>query len=141
MQNSTLKLSQLSHFASTNVNSDTQGKLQTIPAGTTVSIDFKIIDDSFISGGILLTKNAAFGDKASFQVVDVDNIIGYGNNVVLGQYITNWYMRSDSEMQINENMPYPAKIMSGLYLRIIYTSIGQTDVDIAIIYKLHKALF
>jgi hypothetical protein len=141
MQNSTLKLSQLSHFASNNVNSNVQGISQIIPAGTTVNIDFRVTDDSFITGGILLTDKATFGDKATFQVIDIDNIIGYGNNVVLGQYITNFYMCSDKQEQINESMPYPAKIIHGLYLRIAYTSTGVEDVNVAIMYRLHKALY
>jgi hypothetical protein len=141
MINSTVKLPQLSHFASTNVNSASQGLRATAAFGTATNIDLLLTDDSFLTGGVLRTSGSAFGDHATFQVVDVDNIIGYGAGAVLGQYVTSWYMRSDAEEQVNENAAYPAKVIAGLYLRVVYTSVGTSDVDVAVMYRLHKALF
>ena len=141
MINSTLKLSQLAHFASTNVNKNGQGVIFTALAGQTTNGDYKLVDDCFITGGILSTLTSTFGDSTTFQVIDIDNIMGYGANVVLGQYITNWYMRSDTQLQIDESIPYPAKIYTGLYLRVRYTSIGATDVQVIVNYRLHKALY
>lgn len=141
MQNSTLKLSQLSQFSSSNVNSCTQGVLGMAIAGNSTNIDFKLTDDCFITGGVLITNGSTFGDKATFQVVDKDNVLGYGANTILGQYCTDWYMCADRQLQLDENIPYPAKIFANLYLRIIYTSIGTTDIELAINYKLHKVLY
>jgi hypothetical protein len=141
MQNSQLKLTQISQFSSANVNANGRGKMQTVPAGTTVSIDLKMTDDCFITGGVLRTDAATFGDKATFQVIDIDNILGYGENKILGTYLTDWYMRSDAQQQLDENLYYPAKILANLYLRVIYASVGNTDVQVAVNYRLHKALY
>lgn len=141
MINSVVKLPQLSQFDSTNVNAASRGTIATIPAGSTTNIDIKLLDDSFLTGGVLRAKGATFGDYATFQVVDVDNVLESGYGAILGEYVTNWYMRSDSQEQVNENTHYPAKIKANLYLRLIYVSIGVTNVDVAIMYRLHKALF
>jgi hypothetical protein len=141
MINSTLKLTQIAQFASTNVNSANQGLRTTCTAGTTTNIDLKLNDDCFLTGGVLRTDGSAFGDYATFQVVDVDNIFGYGAGTILGQYISNWYMRSDAQEQVNENTPYPAKVLAGLYLRLVYVSTGTSNVDAVVMYRLHKALF
>ena len=37
-------------------------------------------------------------------------------------------------------VPYPAKVYAGLYLRLIYTSTGASNVAVAINYSLHKVL-
>ncbi len=141
MNGSILKLTQVSQFASDNVNSASRGVTGLALAGQVTNLDLKLTDDAFITGGVLRTYTSAFGDTATFQVVDVENLLGYGENVVLGQYINEWHMRSDVQEQINEITTYPAKILSGLYLRIIYTSTGDTDVLIAANYRLHKILY
>jgi hypothetical protein len=140
MVNSTLKLTQINQFASDLVHANNQGVSGNATAGVVSSIDLKLTDDHFVTGGVLRTLNSAFGDSVTFQVVDVDNVIGYGAGTVLGQYATSVYMRSDSQEQINENIPYPAKIPAGLYLRIVYTSVGTTDVTVTMMYRLHKIL-
>ncbi len=134
MNGSTLKLNRADIFASDNVTG-------VVTAGQTVNIDLKMLDDNFITGGILYTLDSKFGDYINLQVVDVDNILGYGINTILGQYCTNWYMCSDSQEQLNETVNYPAKILSGLYLRIVYHSLGLSDVTVIINYRLHKALY
>jgi len=141
MQNSTLVLSQLDQFSSTNVNSAVEGVFSTATANASTNIDLYISDDCFLIGGSLLTNQAAFGDYAKFQVVDVDNTLGLGANLVLGEYIKSWYMRSDVQLQLNETVVYPAKIKAGLYLRVVYVSTGQNNVSVAINYRLHKALY
>ena len=141
MINSKLLIRTLEQFAGNNVNCNIQGVIGTAVAGTTSDIDFKLTDDCFITGGNLRTSAANFGDHCTLQVIDIDNILGYGANTVLGQYCTNWYMCSDKQEQINETIPYPAKVLTNLYLRIKYTNIGSSDIQIAISYRLHKALY
>jgi hypothetical protein len=141
MIGSTLKLPDLSHFSSTNVNSASQGLYAVAAVGAVTNIDLKLLDDCFLTGGVLRTEGSSFGDYATFQVVDVDNILGYGANTILGQYVTSWYMRSDAQEQVNENTPYPAKVIAGLYLRLVYTSMGSSAVNVAVMYRLHRALY
>jgi len=141
MQGSTLRLTQISQFSSDNVNNNNQGILGTALAGQNTNIDLKLLDDCFLIGGILRTQTSSFGDYAVFQVIDIDNILGYGAGAVLGQYVNKWYMKSDEQEQLNETTTYPAKVLAGLYLRIVYTSIGLIDVKVAINYRLHKILY
>jgi hypothetical protein len=141
MQNSTLLLQQMMQFTSNNVNCAGGGATGVIPAGSSSTVDYFLTDDCFLTGGIMRSKNSAFGDYAHFQVIDVNNVLGFGAGVVLGQYLTDWYMSSDTEEQINENFPYPAKIKAGLALRVVYFSIGTTDVTVCVNYRLHKAMY
>jgi hypothetical protein len=141
MNNSILQLNRIEAFATDNVSVNNQGVLGTAIAGHVTNIDLKMLDDNFIIGGILHTLNTKFGDHVILQVIDIDNILGFGPNTVLGQYCTTWYLRDDQQEQLDENNPYPSKIAAGLYLRLIYTSTGETDVTVIINYRLHKALY
>jgi hypothetical protein len=140
MQNSILQIQQTTQLNSKNVNCDGRGAIGTVSAGTTGNVDYTLSDDCIITGGMLRSLNSAFGDSANFQIVDVNNVLGYGNNVVLNQFLTNWYMVADRQEQMNENFPYPAKIITGLVLRVVYTSTGTSDVTICANYRLHKIL-
>lgn len=109
-------------------------------AGNSTNIDYKITDDMLITGAQVLTDISTFGDSLSFQVIDIDNIFGYGANLVINQFVSNWQMKSDSQEQINLQVNYPSKIPAGLYLRSIYVSTGVSDVKISINYTLHKVI-
>ena len=141
MNGSGLIISKVNMFASDNVRFDGKGIIGTVTAGTTGNIDLVMTDDCFLTGGILRTKNSYFGDYANMQVVDKDNMLGYGANVVLNQFVTKWYMRSDAQEQFETSLPYPSKVLGGLYLRIVYVSVGVVDVDVTMNYELHKALY
>jgi hypothetical protein len=141
MNGSSLKLNRVEIFTSDNVNTNNQGIIGIAAAGQVTNIDLKMMDDNFITGGILRTFHSTFGDYIHLQVIDIDNVLGFGTNVVLGQYCTSWYLRDDAQEQFNETTSYPAKIVAGLYLRIVYHSIGQSDVVVTANYRLHKALY
>lgn len=108
---------------------------------TTTNIDLKITTEkTWINGGAILYKNAAWGDYITAQVVDKDNVLGYGSNVVLAEYITKRYIHPDEHYDEIE-LPYAGEIPQNTYLRIKYTSVGtSTDVDVAANYFLHKVL-
>lgn len=141
MQNSTVLLPQVGLFSSKNVNSNGDAVKGTATALSTTSIDLKMLDDNFITGAILIASGVTFGDYVQFQVVDVDNVLGYGVNTILGTYINKWYLKSDRQEQFNESLVYPAKLPALVYLRLKYTSTGTTPVEVAINYRLHKALY
>lgn len=109
----------------------------TATAGTTTNIDHKITEGRLIDGIKLILKDHVFGDSVRFQVVDVENILGYGAGVVLDEFATNWYV-SSSEDQGAINLPYSAELIAGLYIRIIYNSIGQNNVSVRANLWLHK---
>ena len=140
MINSQMSAIHISQFNADNVKCANKGVLGYIPAGTTSTVDLKIIDDVFITGGVLYVKNATFGDSVSFIVTDKDNIFGLGAGFVLGQYIDTWYVCEASQRQFDEKQDYPKKIPAGLYLTIVYASTGTQDVQVAMNYRLHEAL-
>ena len=116
-----------------------EGVTGTATKNTSTNIDYKILETSKISGVRVLLKDHQFGDSMSMQVVDVDNILGYGAGFVVETYGHNWNIDSENEDQGRENMIYAAEILVDLYLRIIYTSTSTTtDVEVKINYYLHK---
>lgn len=107
----------------------------TIPAGTTDNVDYKLTADRYLNGCHLIIKNHAWDDSLKFQVVDIDNILGYGAGVVLDEFGTTWCFAEDKQDQGLFKIEYPAKVLANLYIRIAYTSTGGTDV------KVHCNLF
>lgn len=102
----------------------------TATAGTTTSYDYKLIQSRLIDGTSLILKDHANGDSVKFQVVDVDNILGYGAGLVLDEFATDWYVASDRQSQGETRLPYSAEVVAGLYIRLVYTSTGATDVAV-----------
>jgi hypothetical protein len=137
--NTTYDPTNVGDFERTKLNYAAVGISGTASAGTTTNIDHALTDDSLLTGAQVLTDNAAFGDSITFQVVDVNGVV-FPAGTVLGQFVTNWKLRSDSQEQISLQVPYPAKVYAGLYLRLIYTSTGASNVAVAINYSLHKVL-
>ena len=114
------------------------GMVGTATKNTTTDLDFKVTGaKEYVQGGQLLFQNAAWGDYITAQVVDVDNVLGYGAGTVLNEYIKKRYVHPDigkSELEV----PYAGLIPQNTYLRIKYTSVGtSTDVNIAVNYSLH----
>jgi len=97
----------------------------TATAGQSTSIDFKLIDDRYCNGGRLLVSQTGQEDQITFQVVDKDNILGYGAGVVLDQFIDGYYIPASDTLEVK--LDYPAKIIAGLYMRLIYKNTSLTD--------------
>lgn len=104
---------------------------------TTTNIDFKIDkDDLYCSGGEIIVKDAEHGDYIEIQILDIDNILGYGANTVLQTYLKKWYI--DYRGKNTLEVPYAGYIYKNLYLRLKYTSVGTTyDVKVAVNYSFH----
>lgn len=115
-----------------------RGASATIPAGTTSSIDLLMTDDCLLTGAWLVTNDGNYGDSINFQIIDSAGTFTGTPGTVMLQAITDWFTVPTTDVQID--MIYPAKIYTGLALRIVYTSTGSSDVFVAINYKLHKVL-
>lgn len=133
-------LRKVSDFASDRINFKGHGKAGTVTAGQVGNIDLKITEERLLNGVQIILKNHVNGDKAKLQVVDVDNILGYGAGTVLSEYATDWYFAGDTENQGIFKLEYVANILTNLYLRIAYTSTGQSNVEVKANYFLHKPL-
>jgi hypothetical protein len=124
----------IKEFEKSKLNKDAKGIQVIIPAGTNRNIDLLLTDDVLMAGGtIFLAKGAVAGDKVDFQIVHPV----YG---VVNQFITDWYLNPDSTSQEIPNANYPAKLFAGLTMRVVYHSVGSTDVWVAINYNKEKVL-
>ena len=79
-------------------------------------------------------EGAHAGDKMTFQVVDVDNVLGYGANTVITEYISSMPVPPWNHER-NLESPTAALIPSGLYLRVVYQSAGGTGTLLGVTYK------
>jgi hypothetical protein len=119
-------------FTKTALLFSARGISTTVTAGSSANLDITMTDDCLLTGVELITEAAAFGDTLTLQVLDPTK------TVVLETAASNWYISSTSDQQFE--MVYPAKILAGLTLRVIYTSVGTSNVFLAINYKLHTVL-
>jgi hypothetical protein len=117
---------------------NSQGASTTIIAGQISNLDVTLTDDCLLTGLEVVINNGNYGDYINFQVVDPTGFTGHPAGTVLLQPASNWYVAPVYENQYD--IVYPAKIVTGLTLRIIYTSTGSSNVFLAINYKLHKCL-
>jgi len=109
-----------------------QGFRGTASVNSATNIDWKLTEDRWISGGILLATGTHWGDRVSIQIVDKDNVLGYGANTVLGQYVTDFYVVTDAQFQIQLEAPYIALVPANMYIRVVYTNTSLLDpVEIA----------
>lgn len=91
-----------------------------VSANSSQDIDYKIVAERYINGGRLLIDNIGNEDKMTFQVVDKDNVLGYGAGVVLDEFIKDYFIPTSGNLEVR--LDYPARIYAGLYLRLKYTS-------------------
>jgi hypothetical protein len=137
--NTTYNPTNIRDFEKTKLNFDAQGVKGTLTPNTTTTLDYLLTDDCLMTGLEVIVHNGNFGDTANLQAVDTTGITGYPAGTVLQQFATNWNIASDADIQID--MAYPAKIIAGLTLRVVYTSTSLlTPPFVAINYKLHKIL-
>lgn len=115
-----------------------QGIAFTATAGTTTDYDYKFTEARLLEVPIVMAKNHAWGDHFRFQVVDVDNVLGYGAGLVLDEFSTTWYMNDQTQVQPRPDVWYSAEVVANLYIRIKYTSVGGTDVEVKMNLCNHK---
>lgn len=115
------------------------GVTGTVTKNSITNIDLKVTESHiYLNGGRILYENAVFGDYLTFQVVDIDNVLGYGANTVLAEFIHKRYIDPNST-QDSMYVPYAAFIPQNTYVRLKYTSIGtSTDVNVAVNYFFHE---
>ena len=138
MQNSTYNPIHENDFEKNKLTFDAQGVSTTVTSGSITNLDYTLTDDCLITGAELIVNNGNYGDTLSFHVVDTTGFTGYPAGTVLDQYATNWNVAPVTDTQLS--VVYPAKIITGLTLRVVYTSTGSSNPFIALNYKLHKCL-
>ena len=158
MIQSLYKPQRVSDFEASKLNYVGTGVLGSAPFGATTNIDYTVTDDYLLTGVMLNCQNQAFGDQVSFQVLDLSgtakiyndaaqSFISVPAGTVLNTFVSAWRLTSDWQRQVDENLPYPAKIYGGLTLRLIYKSIAAAQtlnnpaVSVGVNYDLHKVLY
>ena len=122
-------------------------------AGQTTNIDYTLSEERYITGVRLLVKDCAFGDNVDLEIVDTtytyagilysadDNgtawSVSQPNGVVLDRFGESWYVANDGETQPDVVVPYPARLLAGLTVRIIYHSVGLINSDLKANIYLH----
>lgn len=94
---------------------------------TTTNFDYKLTEDRYLNGTETYLQDQEWGDYITLQVVDKDNILGYGAGVVLDEFGTEWNIATDTERQGPYILPYPALVIKDLYIRMKYISTGTTN--------------
>lgn len=130
-------------FATSDFKFKGDGVTFTATANGSSQADFKILTAGepglYVNGGDLFTAGSKVGDYVKFQVVDVDNILGYGAGFVVEEWISKWFVNPSGAQSVAT--PYAGKIPGGLYLRMIYQNTNaSTDVSVAVNYYLHKPI-
>jgi len=117
------------------------GYRATAAAGATSNLDFAVgVEDRHISGINLLLVNHHDEDTIGFQIVDKDNVIGYGAGAVLKVFGIDWNVDHTKSDQGRDVFNFVARIYAGLYIRVVYNSKGSTNVVVKLNALLHKKI-
>lgn len=109
---------------------------------TPYELDFRIPDTYttvYLWGVSAHVKDFGDDDYLEMQIIDKDNILGYGENVVLKEYDQVW-----AQMIAKSNEPFftpdgaPGELAGGLYARVLYfpSDASKTDIKLWIDYLL-----
>lgn len=98
-------------------------------AGETINQEAKYSTNMYLQGlAFNLDDNVADGDYIEVEMVDVDNILGYGAGTVLGKFAETIYVVPNQQF---ECCCSDAKLVpAGIYIRYRYVSTGSTQVNI-----------
>jgi len=111
---------------------------------TTVTTDtqdifYKVEEDNlFLPGGSSYGINIGFGDWFQMDIVDHDNLLGYGVDFVLKSWVKKKFL---GEKGCSCTTPYVGNPPAGFYIRVRYHkvgSLGQTNPQIVINFDFHR---
>jgi len=109
--------------------------------GQTTAIDFAVgNEDRHINGIRLILKDHAEADTLGLQVVDVDNVLGYGAGLVLKTFGITWNVDETKSDQGRDIFNFVARLPAGVYIRINYVSTGAVNVTVKLNATLHKKI-
>lgn len=113
----------------------------TAAANTTTTGTLLLGTGIHVRGFQFLSDEASLGDFVKIEIVDIDNVLGAGANVVLHTPIKKYYVHSTANSSpLNLENPDTVKLpASGLYVRMYYTNTSPTStVDIYLNLKLFE---
>jgi hypothetical protein len=96
------------------------GSFTTAVGANNVDIKLHATEDRCINGAEVWTDTGLFGDYLTFEVVDVDNVLGAGAGYVVDSFGTGWQIHASL---ITKAFPgYIANVPAGLYVRMKVTA-------------------
>lgn len=95
------------------------------------NLDYIMPADRKINGTQIILQNHAFGDSLKFQVV-------HPQSGILDEFATNWYVSPDKNDQGIIKTEYPAQLYTGLIIRLVYNSVGSTNVKVLCNATMHE---
>lgn len=104
---------------------------------------FQLNDGFYLNGGEYWTVGSSSGDTLQVDVVDHDNVLGYGPDTILvnPSYLTAWNILSTNNVKNLFQSVYAAKPPIGVYLRFRYIANGvDSDVTFYCNLFLHKGI-
>ncbi len=104
------------------VSAKHDGIYQVCTKNSTTNIDFVMPGNRYLSGANWHIWDSVPGDYFKFQVIDIDNILGYGANFVLSTWVDKWYVASDN--WIFHQSQTSGLVYGSLYLRAEFHSTG-----------------
>jgi len=140
----------------------TMGVSGSIANGTTDSVDYKLMENLWLSGVRLVLNNQSIDDSLDFNIVDkeflfagslypatpteagIPGVDGLSwsqvtpNGVHLDDFGKGYQVATDKEDQGKEEPGYWAELIAGMYIEIKYTSTGATDVNLKANLYFHK---
>jgi hypothetical protein len=132
--NTTYNPEKVSDFEKSKLNFAGRSVTGTVNENETVNADYTFTDDTLMTGGVLIVKEAKITDKVSLQVVHPI----YG---VLNEFVTEYRLAEDQQVQFKLDLPYPAKLLAGLIVRCKYVASEEKGTRIfALNLLLHKVL-
>lgn len=131
-------------------NDATDG-VTTCPINTVTTISYVLPYERYVSGGLMLVKNAEFGDYISSDIHDTDSVIPeeYRASIceswpIVATYINKQFVKTKGGVYTLHDIdtrPLNAKITAGLYLRVSYHAINSGSArEVAINYDLQNKL-
>lgn len=124
----------VSDFEKSKLNFAGKSISATVNENETVNADYTLADDMLMNGGVLIVKEAKITDKVSLQIVHPI----YG---VVNEFVTDYRLAEDQQVQFNLELPYPAKLATGLTIRCKYVASEEKATRIfALNILLHKVL-
>lgn len=99
----------------------------TAPANSTKVHSHKLERDILIADGFMHTDAANFDDSFSIELVDVDNILGYGAGFVLHPYAINYPVDPSNTTRV-VNSAVTETNLKFLYFRVTYVNTGANPV-------------
>jgi hypothetical protein len=107
-----------------------RGMYFTATAGEDTVYNYDIAEKLFLRGAKLLIDGCSFFDSLSLELVDHQNLLGYGAGFVLSKYASNYPVHQGMELFDNERLT--ELDLNGFRFKLTYKSLGSVDVKVAL---------